>query len=167
MNKVILIGRLARDPELRYISGSNVAVCTTSIAVDRRFKAENQPTADFIPIVAWRQTAEFISKYFTKGSRIAVTGQIQVRSWDGADGKKNYATEVIVDDVEFVESKRNDGSSYGQGNLVPPPQSGYRAPAQENSQSQTQNASQTQSQSQDSSFSDGYFSIDTDDNVPF
>lgn len=105
MNKVILIGRLARDPELRY-TGNNTAVCQTSIAVDRRFKSEGQPTADFIPIVAWRKTAEFINKYFTKGSRIAIVGNIQTRSWEDDNGNKRYATEVIVDEAEFCESKQ-------------------------------------------------------------
>ena len=117
MNKVILIGRLARDPELKY-TASNTAVCQFTVAVDRRFKSENQPNADFIPVVAWRQTAEFVSKYFFKGSRIAVTGQIQIRSWDDAEGKKRFATEVIADDVEFVESKRQDS---GYGNPAPLP----------------------------------------------
>ena len=121
MNKVILIGRLTKDPEIRYTAGNNTAVCQFTVAVDRRFKSENQPTADFIPIVAWRQTAEFVSKYFTKGSRIALVGQIQTRSWDDTEGKKHYVTEVIADEVEFCESKKtgrelpagNDASAPG------------------------------------------------------
>lgn len=106
MNNVTLIGRLTKDPEIRYTATNNTAVCQFTVAVDRRFKSENQPTADFIPIVAWRQTAEFVSKYFTKGSRIALVGQIQTRSWDDTEGKKHYVTEVIADKVEFCESKR-------------------------------------------------------------
>lgn len=157
MNKVILIGRLARDPELRYTAGNNTAVCQTSIAVDRRFKSENQPSADFIPIVAWRQTAEFISKYFTKGSRIAIVGSLQTRSWDDNEGKKHYATEVIVDEVEFCESKKQDGGY--QNGFAPTP-------------SAPQNAARPAQASQgnpggDSFGGDGYFSIDDDDNVPF
>ena len=106
MNNVTLIGRLTKDPEIRYTATNNTAVCQFTVAVDRRFKSENQPTADFIPIVAWRQTAEFVSKYFTKGSRIALVGQIQTRSWDDTEGQKHYVTEVIADNVEFCESKR-------------------------------------------------------------
>ncbi len=157
MNKVILIGRLARDPELRYTAGNNTAVCQTSIAVDRRFKSENQPSADFIPIVAWRQTAEFISKYFTKGSRIAIVGSLQTRSWDDNEGKKHYATEVIVDEAEFCESKKQDGG-YQNGFAPAAPQASARAqqPAQTN-----------QSAGNDSFGGDGYFSIDDDENVPF
>lgn len=162
MNKVILIGRLARDPELRYTAGNNTAVCQTSIAVDRRYKSENQPTADFIPIVAWRQTAEFISKYFSKGSRIAIVGNIQTRTYDDAEGKKHYVTEVVVDEAEFVESKRQDSGYAGQSGLVPPPQpaGGNRAAQQAGQQAASQNAN-------DAFGGDGYFSIDDDDNVPF
>lgn len=135
MNKAILIGRLTKDPEIRYTAGNNTAVCQFTVAVDRRFKSENQPTADFIPIVAWRQTAEFVSKYFTKGSRIAIIGQIQTRSWDDDEGKRHYATEVIAGNVEFCESKRQDGNQQtGAAPSIPvpppppppiPPEPGY------------------------------------------
>lgn len=124
MNKAILIGRLTKDPEIRYTAGNNTAVCQFTVAVDRRFKSENQPTADFIPIVAWRQTAEFVSKYFTKGSRIAIVGQIQTRSWDDDERKRHYATEVIARNVEFCESKRQDGNQQtgaAPSISVPPP----------------------------------------------
>lgn len=161
MNKVILIGRLARDPELRYTAGNNTAVCQTSIAVDRRFKSENQPTADFIPIVAWRQTAEFISKYFTKGSRIAIVGSIQTRSWDDAEGKKHYATEVIVDEAEFCESRKQEGGY--QGGFAPAPTA---APQQTSARPQ-QGSQGNQNAGGDSFGGDGYFSIDDDENVPF
>lgn len=153
MNKVILIGRLTRDPELRYTAGNNTAVCQFTIAVDRRFKSDNQPSADFIPVVAWRQTGEFVSKYFTKGSRIAVVGQIQTRSWDDNEGKKHYATEVIADEVEFCESRRQEGG-YQQG-LTPPPMSNTQQ-VQPNMQSRNDNG-----------FSDGYFPLDDDGDVPF
>lgn len=122
MNKVILIGRLTKDPEIRYTAGNNTAVCQFTVAVDRRFKSENQPTADFIPIVAWRQTAEFVSKYFTKGSRIALVGQIQTRSWDDTEGQKHYVTEVIADNVEFCESKKSPATTeagYYDGDTPP------------------------------------------------
>ena len=112
MNKVILMGRLTRDPELRYTQSTNTAQCGFTIAVDRRFKAQDGTTkADFINCVAWRNTAEFISKYFQKGSRILVTGSIQVRDYENNEGKKVYVTEVIVDEAEFCESKNNANGS--------------------------------------------------------
>lgn len=106
MNKVALIGRLAKNPEIRY-TPNNTAVCQFTVAVDRRYKSENQPQADFIPVIAWRSTGEFVNKYFTKGNRIALTGSIQVRSWNDAEGKRHYATEVVADEVEFCESKKD------------------------------------------------------------
>lgn len=112
MNKVILMGRLTADPELR-TTGNDTSVCTFTVAVDRRFKSDNGPSADFIRVVAWRQTAEFVNKYFSKGNRIAVVGSIQTRTWDDKDGKRQYATEVVADEVEFCESKRQDGTAGG------------------------------------------------------
>ena len=104
LNKVILMGRLTKDPELKY-STSNVAVTSFSIAVDRRFvKSGEQRQADFINIVAWRQSAEFVAKYFTKGQMINVCGSLQVRQWE-KDGVKHYATEVIADEVNFCGDK--------------------------------------------------------------
>lgn len=106
MNKSILMGRLVSDPEIRTTS-SQIAVCTFKMAVDRKFKdANGDKQADFIPCVAWRQQAEFIAKYFKKGSKIIVSGSIQTRSYDDKDGHKRNITEVIVDDVEFAESKQ-------------------------------------------------------------
>ena len=105
MNKSILIGRLTRDPELK-TTNSQVAVCSFSIAVDRKFKnANGDREADFIGCVAWRQTAEFIAKYFRKGSKICVEGSLQSRSWDDAEGKRHSVIEVVVDQAEFVEAK--------------------------------------------------------------
>ena len=108
------MGRLTRDPELR-TTPSGVSTCSFTVAVDRRYKsADGQTQADFIPVVAWRQTADFVSKYFYKGSRILLVGSIQTRTWDDQEGKRHYVTEVIAEDVEFCESKRNDGAaSYG------------------------------------------------------
>ena len=107
MNIAILTGRLTKDPELRSTT-SGKSVCSFTIAVDRRFKnASGEREADFLPCVAWGQTAEFVDKYFTKGSRINLNGSIQTRSWDDQDGNKRYATEVIVDNVEFGESKKS------------------------------------------------------------
>lgn len=105
MNKIILIGRLTRDPELRY-TAAQTATTSFTVAVDRRFKQEGQPTADFISVVAWGKTAEVIGKYFKRGNRIALTGRLQTRNYDDKNGKKVYVTEVVTDEVEFVESKK-------------------------------------------------------------
>jgi len=111
MNKVILIGRLTRDPELR-TTPNNVPVCQFTIAVDRRYsRADGQQTADFINCVAWRNQAEFLSKYFQKGSKVVVTGSLQSRQYTDKSNNVRYITEVVVDDLEFGESKRNGPSS--------------------------------------------------------
>ena len=105
MNKVFLVGRLARDPELRYTS-SNLATMRCSIAVDRQFVREGEERgADFINIVAFGNRAETMSKYLTKGSQIAVDGRIQTGSYDGQDGKKVYTTDVVVENFQFLDSK--------------------------------------------------------------
>lgn len=124
MNKVILMGRLTRDPELQQ-TPQGTQVCRFSIAVNRRFAKEGQQQTDFINCTAWRQQAEFISKWFAKGSMIAVVGNIQTRSWDGQDGKKQFATDVVVDEVYFTGSKNGTGTNSGMnanGNHQPAPQ---------------------------------------------
>ncbi len=110
MNKVILMGRLARDPELQ-TTPQGTTVCRFTIAVDRRFSKDGQRQADFISCTAWRQLAEFICKWFKKGSMISVVGSIQTRSWDGQDGKKQYATDVVVDEAYFTGSKAESGTA--------------------------------------------------------
>lgn len=109
LNKVILMGRLTRNPELRYTQ-NNVPVCSFSLAVDRGFRnaSEGQQTVDYINIVAWRGTAEFVSNWFRKGQLVAVSGRIQVRNWKNSDGENRYATEVVADECFFAESKKND-----------------------------------------------------------
>ena len=105
MNKVVLIGRLTKDPELRYTS-SNIPTVTFSLAVNRPFQNQNGVReADFMNIVMWRKQAETAKKYLSKGSLIAVDGRIQTRNYDGTDGKKVYVTEVVADNFEFLESK--------------------------------------------------------------
>lgn len=104
MNKVELIGRLTKDPEIK-LTSNQTKYCGFTIAADRRFKdKEGQKQTDFINCLAWRNTAEFIAKYFKKGAKIAVVGSIQTRSYDDQQGQKHYVTEVVVDEVEFVES---------------------------------------------------------------
>ena len=113
MNKVFLVGRLTRDPELRY-TASNLATVRTAIAVDRQFVSEGEERgADFINIVAFGQRAETMKKYLTKGSQIAIDGRIQTGSYDGQDGKKVYTTDVIIDNFQFLDTKasRNIDSS--------------------------------------------------------
>lgn len=110
MNKAILMGRLARDPEIR-TTQSGISVCNFTVACDRRSRAADgtwQNQADFIPCVAWRQQAEFVNRYFSKGDRILVSGSIQPRSWEDQNGQRRYTTEVIIDEVEFCESRRGD-----------------------------------------------------------
>lgn len=119
INKAILMGRLTRDPELRH-TGTGTPVCSFSIAIDNGY-GENRQT-DFINCVAWSKTAEFVSNYFQKGKMIIVIGRIQTRTWEGQDGKKNYATEVVASEVSFGESKRSQegSSSYGGDNYGSP-----------------------------------------------
>ena len=113
MNKVVLIGRLTKDPELRYTS-SNIATATFSLAVDRTFTNQNgEREADFINIVVWRNQAENVKKLLTKGSQVAVEGRIQTRSYDDQNGQKRYVTEVVADRVEFIGSKGSSSSGSG------------------------------------------------------
>ena len=116
MNKVFLIGRLTRDPELRYTS-SNVAVATFSLAVNRNFSnANGEREADFINIVVWRKQAENVKNYLTQGSQVAIDGRIQTRSYDDNEGKKRYVTEVVADNVEFLGGKGSNSSSNNSTN---------------------------------------------------
>lgn len=139
LNKVILMGRLTRDPELKY-TPSNVAVCSFSIAVDRRYaRPGEQKQTDFINIVTWRNTAEFVSKYFVKGQMINVCGSLQTRTWDDAQGVKHYATEVVADEVNFCGDNRSG------------------AVQQDNSQGFNQAPANNS----------GFAPMDTDDDLPF
>ena len=106
MNKVILVGRLTRDPEVRYSQGENAtAIARYTLAVDRRFKRDGEPTADFINCVVFGKSAEFAEKYFRQGLRVAISGRITTGSYTNKDGIKVYTTEVTVEDQEFAESK--------------------------------------------------------------
>ena len=119
INKVILMVRLTKEPEMRY-TATNVPVATFTLAVDRGFKRENEQSTDFINIVAWRSTAEFVAKWFSKGQLVAVSGKLQVRSWTDRDGYKRNTTEVVADECFFAESKRgNDNSTRAGGNEIP------------------------------------------------
>lgn len=119
LNRAVLMGRLTRDPELRQ-TPNNVSVVTFSLAVDRNYQADkNNKQADFINIVAWRHTAEFVSKYFVKGQLVAVEGSIQTRSYQDKDGNNRTAFEVVADQVYFAE-KKNQGTTSG-AEFIPPP----------------------------------------------
>ena len=109
MNKVSLIGRLTKDPEVRYTQTNNTLVANFTLAVNRRFAKEtDEIKADFIPIIAWSKTGEFYSKYFKKGQQVGNVGRIQTRNWDDEQGVKHYATEVIAEEVYFADSKKDD-----------------------------------------------------------
>ncbi len=112
-NKVILIGHMVADPELK-TTQSGISVCSFSIGVSRRFvkDSESQQT-DFINIVAWRQQAEFVTKYFRKGMAILICGSLQTRSWTDQNGQKRYATDVVADEISFVEKKGSNSDSFG------------------------------------------------------
>ena len=116
MNKVILMGRLTKDPEIRYSQGANTTcIARYTLAVDRKFKQEGQPTADFINCIAFGKLGEFAEKYLHKGVKIAVTGRIQTGSYTNKDGQKVYTTDVVVEEQEFCESKSNNQQN-AQGN---------------------------------------------------
>ena len=114
MNKVILMGRLTKDPEVRYTQNTNTLVASFSLAVNRRFaKQGEERQADFFNIVAWNKTGEFCSKYFKKGQQVSVIGRLQTRTWDDQNGTKHYITEVIAEEVFFADSKRDgDANSF-------------------------------------------------------
>ena len=118
LNKVVLCGRLTADPELKQ-TPSGIAVVSFTLAVNRRYQSKaadgtQAQQADFISVVAWRQTAEFISRYFRKGSALCITGSIQTRTWQDANGQKRYATDVVADEAMFVDSKNEGGVAGGQ-----------------------------------------------------
>jgi len=104
MNRAVLVGRLTKDPELRYTQ-SGIAVANFTIAVNRRFAREGEQSADFIPVIVWQKAAENVAKYLSKGSQVAVEGRIQTSSYDNKDGQRVFRTEIVADQVEFIGSK--------------------------------------------------------------
>lgn len=113
MNKVVLMGRLTKDPEVRYTQNTNTLVASFSLAVNRRFaKQGEERQADFINIVAWSKTGEFCSKYFKKGQQVGIIGRIQTRNWEDEKQQKHYITEVVAEEAYFADSKKDgEGSS--------------------------------------------------------
>ena len=130
LNQIIIMGRLTRDPELRRTQ-SGTAVCSFSVAVDRDFKSQSgEKETDFIDVVAWRSTAEFAAKYFTKGRMAIVEGRLQIRPWTDKDGNNRRSAEVVVDNIYFGDSKRDSAGDMG-GYSAPAytaPAGGYSAP---------------------------------------
>lgn len=122
MNKIVLMGRLTRDPEVRYSQGANAtAVARYSLAVDRRFKRDGEPTADFINCVAFGRTAEFAEKYFRQGLKVVVTGRIQTGNYTNKDGVRVYTTDIVVEEQEFAESKAASENHSYQASPMPSP----------------------------------------------
>lgn len=129
MNKVVLIGRLTKDPEVKFTQQSGTAVTQFTLAVNRRIKKETGPTADFIPIVVWGKTAENCGNYLHKGSQASVSGRIETRSYKAQDGTNRYVTEVIAEEVQFLDSKNTGGQTsdpgfnpdeyFGAGDMTP------------------------------------------------
>lgn len=124
MNSVQLVGRLTRDPEIRYADGGS-AIARFSLAVDRRYKSENGPTADFPNCVAFGRTAEFVEKYFRKGMRMGCQGRIQTGSYTNNDGQKVYTTDVVVESCEFVESKASQQPEENNNGFGPADENGF------------------------------------------
>ena len=168
MNKAILMGRLTNDVDLRQ-TPQGASVARFSIAVNRRYKDQNgNYPADFINCVAWRQTGEFVARYFRKGSMIAVVGSIQTRTWEGQDGKRNYATEVVVDEAHFTgsraESGAQDNGGYGQGGY----NQGYSAPQQNNNYNSPRSAPSSVPDFNDGFDDKDFAAIDgSEDDLPF
>ena len=146
MNKAILIGRLTRDPELRYTS-SNRAVCQFTVAIDRPFtnQASGQREADFINVVAWDRTGENVGKYMSKGRLIAVEGRIQTRNYDNNEGRKVYVTEVVASNVQFLESRNAANNSNGFDSMPEPPveKNPYDFPGEDSSDNSEKESSST------------------------
>jgi len=117
MNKVILMGRLTKDPEVRYTENSNTMIAKFNLAVNRRFvKQGEERQADFISVIAWNKLAEFCSKYYKKGQQVGIIGRIQTRNWEDEQGQKHYATEIIAEEAYFADSKREENNQEPFGN---------------------------------------------------
>ncbi|HCW73320.1 MAG TPA: single-stranded DNA-binding protein [Clostridiaceae bacterium] len=115
MNKVVLIGRLTKDPELKYTPGNGTAVTTVTLAVDRRYSKDEKKEADFIPVVIWGKSAESTAQYMRKGLLMGVSGRIQTRSYEAKDGGKRYVTEVVAEEIKFLEWGNKTGSNESSG----------------------------------------------------
>lgn len=157
MNKVILMGRLTRDPEVRYSQGQNgTAVCRYSLAVNRAYRREGEPDADFINIVAFGNRGEFAGKYFKKGMMVAVVGELRISSYTDKDGNKRWSTDVVVSEQHFAESRSAQDGRAPQGDFAP------AAPAP-----QRRDNSQASARPADDGFMPIDSDIEGDDDLPF
>ncbi len=170
MNKVFLIGRLTRDPELRY-TGNNTAVASFTIAVNRTYTNQaGEREADFIPVVVWRRQAESVKNYLSQGSQVAVEGRIQVRNYDDQNGQRRYVTEVIADSVEFIGSRRdnNNQSAATNFNNVPSTSAPSQEPTPYDFQSTTEPTDNNGTDVSSNPYADFGSSIEiSDDELPF
>ena len=168
MNKVILMGRLTRDPDIRYSQGENqTAVARFTIAVDRRFKRDGDQSADFISCVAFGRTAEFFEKYMHQGTKVCAEGRIQTGSYTRQDGQKVYTTDVVVENVEFAESRAASGNAPAQQQA---PAYQQAAPAQQQAPAYQQQAPQTQQPPAMEAAGEGFMNIADgleDEGLPF
>ena len=159
MNKVILMGRLARDPEVRYSQGAApVAVARYTLAVSRRFRREGEPEADFINCVAFGKSGEFVERFFKKGQMVSVVGRLQVRSWDDKDGTKRWSTDVVTEEHYFAESKSSYEGRMASQPFNPQPNDFSQMPHQQAAPKSASDAS------------DGFYPIEEgidDDDLPF
>lgn len=162
MNKVILMGRLVRDPEVRYSQGAEpLAVARYTLAVNRRFKRQGEQDADFIGCVAFGKAGEFAEKYFKKGQMVSIIGRLQVRSWDDNEGKKRWSTDVVVEEQYFAESKASFESRENSHQQFTAPQNNGFAPQQPAPQAAPVNNAPA---------NDGFYPIEEgidDDDLPF
>ncbi len=168
INRVVLVGNLTRDPELK-MTPSGVNVASFSIAVSRQYKnANGEREADFINCVAWRGLAETLTRYCKKGSQIAVEGRMQTRNYDAQDGSKRYVTEIVADNIQFLNTRNSSGNGGGQfDNLTPPPVNepfGGNSMSTNSSQAQNTNTNANNNNNQFNSSSS--FDL-TDDDLPF
>ena len=168
MNKAILIGRLTRDPELRYTS-SNRAVCQFTVAIDRPFtnQSTGQREADFINVVAWDKTGENVGKYMSKGRLIAVEGRIQTRNYDNNEGKKVYVTEVIASNVQFLESRNATQNTSSFNDMPEPPMEKTPYDFADNSNNNEESTSDTMNTDKDPFESFGEQIEISDNDLPF
>lgn len=155
MNKIILMGRLTKDPEIRYTNANNTPVTSFTLAVNRRFnKPGEERQADFLPVIAWGKLAEFASKYFFKGMQISLVGRIQTRNWTDNEGKKRYVTEVVAEELFFADSKKENPNRDTSNNY--------------NSQTPTTTQAPTTTQTPKDNSEEGFFPVDDgDDELPF
>ncbi len=171
MNKVLLMGRLTKDPEVRYTqSAEPLAIVRYTLAINRQYKRQGEPEADFINCVAFGKRGEFASKYFSKGQMVSVVGRLQVSSWDDATGKRNWKTEVVLEEQHFAESKASFDNSQRRSNIPLNPSTPYPSnqPTPMSAPFQPQVESQAPQQEADAN---GFYpiadSIEDDDDLPF